>query len=69
MAKKMGAARITALIVLTGLGVYFALLAPALTMRWVYSPIGVLFLIAAVIVVVDFVRRRRTDSSAERANS
>ena len=53
--------RNTALVLLTGFGVYFAVLVPALTLNWVMIPVGVILLIAAVVLAVDTRRERRRD--------
>jgi hypothetical protein len=50
---------VAGLIVLTGLGVYFALVVPALTMTLGMLPIGLIFLAAAAAMVILIARRSR----------
>jgi ABC-type transport system involved in cytochrome c biogenesis permease subunit len=57
----MNAYRKTALVLLTGFGLYFGLLVPALTLNWMMIPVGVILLVAAVVLLID-TRRERRDS-------
>ena len=50
---------IAALVVLAGLGVYFALVVPALTMTLYTLPVGLICLAAAAVLVILMVRRSR----------
>ncbi|MDN4640790.1 hypothetical protein QCD70_11090 [Agreia sp. PsM10] len=50
---------VAALVVLAGLGVYFTVIVPALTMTLHMLPIGLILLVAAVSMVVLMVRRSR----------
>ena len=54
----MNAFRNTALVLLTGFGLYFGVLVPALTLDWLIIPPGVILLVAAVVLVVDTRRER-----------
>jgi len=48
-----------ALVVLAGLGVYFSLVVPALTMTLSTLPVGLICLAAAIAMVILMVRRSR----------
>jgi hypothetical protein len=50
---------VAAIVVLAGLGVYFSLVVPALTMTLRVLPIGLIFLAAAAAMVILMVRRSR----------
>ncbi|HEY0258356.1 MAG TPA: hypothetical protein VGC18_00770 [Lacisediminihabitans sp.] len=64
----MNAIRIAALVVLAGLGVYFSLVVPALTMNVNGLAFGIVFLLAAVVLLVVILRgRRRGSPSADRS--
>lgn len=69
IAMNVPAVRVAALVLLAGIGLYFSLVVPALTMRWLSLPVGLVFLIAAVVLLVDILRRRRNSSSRTDANS
>lgn len=58
----MDAYRNTALVLLTGFGVYFGVLVPALTMTWIMIPVGVILLVSAAVLAVDTRRERRRAS-------
>ena len=58
----MDAYRNTALVLLTGFGVYFGVLVPALTMNWIMIPVGVILLVSAAVLAVDRRRERRRAS-------
>ncbi|KJC63435.1 hypothetical protein SAMN06295879_3318 [Agreia bicolorata] len=61
----MNAFRNTALVLLTGFGVYFAVLVPALTLSWIMIPVGVILLVAAVVLAIDTRRDRRRSSQTQ----
>jgi hypothetical protein len=58
-----GTLRIIALVILLALGVYFSLIVPALTMRLVALPIGLVFVAAAVALSFYMIRRSRRHGS------
>lgn len=63
------AGRIAALVIVTGLGLYLSLVAPALTMKWLSLPVGLVFLVAAIVLFVDILRRRRQLSAHSDADA
>ena len=64
----MHAYRNTALVLLTGFGVYFGVFVPALTANWVMIPVGAILLVAAVVLAID-TRRERLRASPSRVGS
>jgi len=56
------AVRVTALVLLSGLGFYLSLLVPALTMTWASLPVGLIFLIAAAVLLTYMIRGRKSSS-------
>nr|WP_146077586.1 hypothetical protein [Clavibacter michiganensis] len=59
MKTKTSPLEVAALIVLAGLGLYFALVVPALTMTLHALPVGLICLVAAVAMVILMIRRSR----------
>lgn len=59
MKTKTSPLEVAALVVLAGLGLYFALVVPALTMTLHTLPVGLICLVAAAALVIFMVRRSR----------
>ncbi|SMQ74927.1 hypothetical protein [Agreia sp. VKM Ac-1783] len=57
MKTKTSPLEVAALVVLAGLGLYFAVVVPALTMTLHALPVGLIFLAAAAALVIFMVRR------------
>ena len=59
METKSSPLEVAALVVLAGLGVYFALVVPSLTMTLHTFPVGLILLVAAAVMMILMVRRSR----------
>lgn len=62
MKMNSSAVRVTSLVLLSGIGLYLAVLVPALTVTWGSLPIGLVFLVAAAALLVYTIRASHKSS-------